>query len=100
VLDLYNARLDERIKRKKFVLERGLLDIRKQIKNEKKRTREEKEIYNALKIFARFQSQEDHEKLVNNLIRERMLRELIEQLKYFRGKGLVTLDQIEKYIEK
>jgi len=30
ILDIYNARLDERIKRKKFVIERGLLDLRKQ----------------------------------------------------------------------
>ena len=29
LLDIYNARLDERIKRKKFVIERGLLDLRK-----------------------------------------------------------------------
>lgn len=29
ILDLYNARLDERIKRKNFVIERGLLDLKK-----------------------------------------------------------------------
>lgn len=29
VIQLYNARLDERIRRKKFVIERGLLDIKK-----------------------------------------------------------------------
>jgi transcriptional adapter 2-alpha len=29
LLDIYNARLEERIKRKKFVIERGLLDLRK-----------------------------------------------------------------------
>lgn len=29
VIELYNARIDERIRRKKFVLERGLLDFRK-----------------------------------------------------------------------
>jgi transcriptional adapter 2-alpha len=28
LLEIYNARLDERIKRKKFVIERGLLDFR------------------------------------------------------------------------
>lgn len=28
VIDLYNARLDERIRRKKFVIERGLLDLK------------------------------------------------------------------------
>jgi transcriptional adapter 2-alpha len=30
VIELYNARLDERIRRKKFVIERGLLDLKKQ----------------------------------------------------------------------
>ena len=29
ILDIYNSRLDERIKRKEFVVERGLLDYRK-----------------------------------------------------------------------
>jgi hypothetical protein len=33
------------------------------------------------------------------LIKERLLREVIEQLKFFRSKGLTSLDQIEKYIE-
>jgi transcriptional adapter 2-alpha len=28
LLEIYNARLDERIKRKKFVIERGLLDLK------------------------------------------------------------------------
>lgn len=30
LLDIYNARLDERLKRKKFVIERNLLDLQKQ----------------------------------------------------------------------
>ena len=29
VIELYNARLDERIRRKKFVIERGILDYKK-----------------------------------------------------------------------
>ena len=29
VLDIYNRRLDERVKRKEFVIERGLLDLRR-----------------------------------------------------------------------
>ena len=99
VIDLYNARLDERIRRKKFVIERGLLDIKKIQKLERKRTKEEREIINAMKIFARFHSQEDHERLVNSLIKERLMREVIEQLKFFKSIGLTTLDQIEKYID-
>lgn len=99
MIALYNARLDERIKRKKFVIERNLLDIKKIQKQERKRTKEERDIINTMKIFARFQSPEEHERLVNSLIRERMLREVIEQLKMFKQKGLTTIDQIEKYIE-
>jgi hypothetical protein len=52
-----------------------------------------------MKVFARFSTPEDHEKLVNCLIKERLLREVIEQLKYFKSKNLTSLDQIEKYIE-
>lgn len=78
VIQLYNARLDERIRRKKFVTERGLLDFKKIQKEERKKTREEREILNAMKIFARFNTQEEHERLVNSLIKERTLREIIE----------------------
>ncbi len=99
VIDLYNARLDERIRRKKFVVERGLLDIKKIQKFERKRTKEERDIISHMKMFARFHSAEAHEKLVNSLIKERMLREVIEQLKFFKQQGLTTLDDIEKYIE-
>uniref|UniRef100_A0A7S3CKA9 Transcriptional adapter 2-alpha/beta-like domain-containing protein n=1 Tax=Strombidium rassoulzadegani TaxID=1082188 RepID=A0A7S3CKA9_9SPIT len=99
VIELYNARLDERIRRKKFVIERGLLDLKRQQKYERKRTKEERDIINSMKIFARFNTEEDHQRIVNNLIKERMIREVIEQLKFFRSKGLTSLDQIEKYIE-
>lgn len=39
---------------------------------------------NKCKIFARFNTKEEHEKLVDGLIKERRIREAIEQLKYFR----------------
>ena len=99
VIELYNARLDERLRRKKFVLERGLLDFKKTQKQERKKTKEEREIINHMKIFARFNTAEDHDKLVNSLLKERLLREVIEQLKYFKAKGLKSLEDIEKYIE-
>ena len=52
-----------------------------------------------MKIFARFNTHEEHERLVSSLIKERHLREIIEQLKHFKSKGLTSLDQIEKYID-
>jgi transcriptional adapter 2-alpha len=52
-----------------------------------------------MKPFARFNSPDDHEKLVNSLLKERLLREVIEQLKFFKAKGLKTLEEIEKYVD-
>ena len=52
-----------------------------------------------MKIFARFNNEEDHQRLVQNLIKERLLREVIEQMKFFRSKGLTSLDQIERYVD-
>ena len=92
VIELYNARLDERIRRKKFVIERGLLDLKKVQKFERKKTKEEREIINSMKIFARFNTEEEHNRLVNSLLKEKLLREVIEQLKYFKAKGLTSLD--------
>jgi transcriptional adapter 2-alpha len=45
-----------------------------------------------MKVFARFNTEEEHQKIVSNLIKERLLREVIEQLKFFRSKGLTSLD--------
>ncbi len=64
LLDIYNARLDERVKRKQFVIERKLLDLKKQLTLDRDRTKEEKEIYNMMKVFSRFSTSEEHEKLV------------------------------------
>jgi transcriptional adapter 2-alpha len=60
VIELYNARLDERIRRKKFVIERGLLDLKRTQKFERKRSKEERDIINSMKIFARFNTEENH----------------------------------------
>lgn len=58
LIDIYNHKINERIKRKDFVISRKLLDIREQMRLDKARTKEEKEIYNIMKVFARFNSPE------------------------------------------
>lgn len=50
LIDIYNHKLTERIKRKRFVIERKLLDIKEQLRLDKTRTKEEKEIYNLMKV--------------------------------------------------
>jgi hypothetical protein len=47
-------RLDERRRRRDFILERGLLNLKKQQALDRKRTREERELYNRARVFARF----------------------------------------------
>jgi transcriptional adapter 2-alpha len=71
LIDIYNHKLNERIKRKEFVISRKLLDLREQIRLDKTRTKEEKEIYNMMKVFARFNTADDHERLVQGIIKEK-----------------------------
>jgi hypothetical protein len=64
ILEIYNAKLDERERRKAFIIERGLLDYKRLLSAERRRPREEREIYDAFRPFARFLSPKEHEDLV------------------------------------
>lgn len=100
VLEIYNKRLDQRIKRKQFVIQHGLLNIRKQTTLDRLRSKEEKDIYNALKPFARFSTPEEHEKLIEGLMRERELRKRIEELSFYKRLGMKTFQDIENYLNE
>jgi transcriptional adapter 2-alpha len=63
VLEIYNNKLDGRAERKRFILERGLLEPK-----DKKRPKEERDIEDSLKVFARFHTQEQHESFVEGII--------------------------------
>lgn len=95
MLEIYNKRLNERIKRKKFVMERGLLDLKKQNMLDRNRNKEEKEIYNMLKVFARFHSEEEHDRLVQNIVKERQIRKRIEELQTYKKLGCKTFEDVE-----
>jgi transcriptional adapter 2-alpha len=90
VLDIYNSKLDARFERKKFILERGLLE-----RKEKKRSKDEREIYNNLRVFARFHSAPEHEQFIQGLLNELRLRKRIEQLQTYRLNGIKTLADAE-----
>jgi transcriptional adapter 2-alpha len=100
ILEIYNVRLDERIKRKNFVIERDMLDLKKQNLLDRIRTKEEKEIYNLLKIFARFNTPEEHEKLVQGIYKEKMLKRKIEELRFYKKIGLKTFEEVELYMQE
>lgn len=96
-LRAYEWRLQERIRRKDFAIERGLVDFKKVQAAERKMSREDREIHFKLRPFARFISQEQFEELVQNAIREKNLRNRIEQLKHYRTMGITSLEEAEHY---
>ena len=48
-----------------------------------------------MKCFARFQTAEEHEELVQGIIREKQLRQLIEEYRDLRNKGFLTKEEVD-----
>jgi hypothetical protein len=97
IMEIYNAKLDERECRKAFVIERGLLDYRRLLSMERKRPRDEREVYEAFRPFARFNTPQEHEDLVRGIILEQRLRKRIAQLQEYRRNGIRSLAEAQEY---
>lgn len=97
LLEIYNWKLDRRAERRKFVLERGLHDLKKQQALERKRTKEEREMYNKMRKFLQLMSNEDFEQFIKNLVIEKQLKERIQLLQKHRRLGIRTLTEGEAY---
>ncbi len=99
LIDIYNKRLTERIRRKEFVISRKLLDLKEQLRLDKTRSKEEKEIYNMMKVFARFSSPEEHEQLVQGILKEKQIRARLEELKDIKKKGFRSIAELNSELE-
>ncbi|CAM8949951.1 unnamed protein product [Rhodiola kirilowii] len=97
VLHIYWKRLDERKRRKEFVLERGLLYPDPY---EKTLSPEEKEIYNKYKVFMRFLPKEEYDDLVKTAIEEHRILKRIQELQDARAAGCRTSSEAKRYIEQ
>uniref|UniRef100_A0A1D1XW14 Transcriptional adapter n=2 Tax=Anthurium amnicola TaxID=1678845 RepID=A0A1D1XW14_9ARAE len=95
VLRIYNSRLDERKRRKDFILERNLLYPST---FEKGLSGEDREICERYKVFMRFHSQEEHEELIWTLIEERKIRKRIQELLESRDAGCRTRVEADAYL--
>ncbi|UKJ88181.2 transcriptional adaptor [Theileria orientalis] len=100
VIEIYNSKLDERIYRKKIIIERGLLDTKSLQQKERKYTTEEKELYNLFKPFLRFQTPEEHDHTIRLIVKERKLRSRLYQLMIWKTLGLESAEDIKKYEDK
>lgn len=97
VMEIYNARLTQRVERKKVVFEHNLLDYRENTKHDKKRSKEERDILNKAKPFARMMNHQDFDNLNQGLIDELNLRQAITQLQEWRNLGIGDLRSGERY---
>lgn len=55
VINIYNKKLEERERRKRFAITTGLVDIKKQQHLERKGSKEEKDLISKLRLFSRFE---------------------------------------------
>ncbi|KAI0161933.1 transcriptional adaptor-like protein [Hypoxylon sp. FL1284] len=97
VMDIYNCRLTQRVERKKVIFEHNLLEYRENTKLEKKRTKEERDLLNKAKPFARTMNHDDFESFQQGLIDELNLRQAIAQLQEWRNMKIGDLRSGEKY---
>lgn len=97
VLRIYSKRLDERKRRKDFILERNLLH---QNPFEKDLSQEEKDICRRYDIFMRFHSKDDHEELLKTVISEHRILKRIQELTEARAAGCHSSADADTYFEQ
>ncbi|PIA28310.1 hypothetical protein AQUCO_07200158v1 [Aquilegia coerulea] len=96
MLHAYNRRLDERKRRKDFVLERNLLypdPLAKDL------SPQEKVLYDQYNVFMRFHSKEEHEELIKTVIGEHRMRKEFEERKEAQEAGSHASAEADKYFE-
>ncbi|KAL3624622.1 hypothetical protein CASFOL_031290 [Castilleja foliolosa] len=97
VLRIYLKRLDERKRRKEFILERNLLYPDP---FEKDLTLEEKEMCRRYRVFMRFHSKEEHDELLRSVVEEQRILKRIQALQEARAAGCRTSAEAERFIEQ
>ncbi|KAF1987381.1 SWIRM domain-containing protein [Aulographum hederae CBS 113979] len=97
IMEIYNGRLKARVDRKKILFEHKLLEYRKNTALEKKRTKEERDLMQRVKPFARMMPHADYEEFLNGISWEHNLRQAITQLQEWRQMQIGDLKAGEKY---
>ncbi|KAF7815204.1 transcriptional adapter ADA2a-like [Senna tora] len=96
VLRIYAKRLDERKRRKNFILERNLLYPDP---FEKSLSPEELKICHRYKVFMRFHSKEEHQELLKSIIEEHRIVKRIQDLQEARAAGCRTAAEAYRFID-
>eukprot|EP00978_Attheya_sp_CCMP212_P019351 scaffold54173_cov50-Attheya_sp.AAC.1 len=97
IIEIYNAKLDERERRKKFLVDRDLLDYRANQAAHDLLPPDEQDLIARMRLFARFHTPEEHQTFIQDLLKAKRLRKEIAQLQMYRQMGIQTLVEAEKY---
>lgn len=97
ILDIYNSRLTNRAEYKRLLFENNLMEYRKLQSIDKKRSKEAKELYNRLKVYARLMTAQDFDEFVKDILTELNCRSRIHTLQEWRSNGITTIEAGVKY---
>ena len=97
VIEIYNTRLDEREKRKQFLKDYDLLDYRKKQRKDRQLPADERDLVNRMRLFARFHSAEEHQKLIDNILKAKRLRKEIARIQMYQRMGFNSLLDVERF---
>jgi transcriptional adapter 2-alpha len=97
VLRIFNTKLDEREKRKQFIVDHGLLNYRENQEKLWRMPPDERHLVQRMRLFARFHTREEHEAFLNKIIEAKRLRKEIAKLQMYRRIGITSLADAEKY---
>ncbi|EGV64092.1 hypothetical protein CANTEDRAFT_104789 [Yamadazyma tenuis ATCC 10573] len=97
VLSIYNSRLTTRAERKRVLLLNNLLNYRKNIANDKRKSKEEKELQRSINAFIKICTPKDFESFSNDILTELKCRIRIQQLQSWRRNGITLLEDGNKF---
>ncbi|GMM47921.1 chromatin-binding transcription regulator [Pichia kluyveri] len=97
ILHIYNEKLTLRAERKRLMIDDNLLDYKNNNAIDKKRSKDERDLMNKIKPFARIMSSEDFQNFSNDIELEFKLKNRIKQLKEWRENGILTIEDGENF---
>lgn len=97
ILDIYNSRLTTRVERKRVLILNNLLDYRKNISNDKRKSKEEKDLLKKINVMIRILTPTDFENFSKDILTELKCRIKIQQLQNWRLNGITNLEDGNKF---
>jgi hypothetical protein len=97
VLQIYNEKLDEREKRKNFILSRNLHDYKKNQEVDNALPRDERDLVRRMRLVERFHTPEEHKQFIADVLKAKALRKEIAKLQMYRRIGITSEVEAERY---